>query len=64
MNHTTVIGPKYLAMCVVPRDCTANKPTRMMTDRGMTYWPKAGETSFKPSTADSTEIAGVMTASP
>ena len=26
--------------------------------------PKAGETSFKPSTADSTEMAGVMTASP
>jgi len=63
-NHTTVIGPKNLPMPPVPRFCTANSPNKMMSVSGITYFLKAGDTTSKPSTADSTEIAGVMTPSP
>ena len=48
----------------VPRFCTANSPNRMMSVSGITYFLKAGEITSRPSTADSTEIAGVMTPSP
>ena len=37
---------------------------RITTDSGTTIWWKAGETRVKPSTAERTEMAGVMTASP
>jgi hypothetical protein len=37
---------------------------RITSVSGMTYGSRPGLTSFRPSTADSTEIAGVMMASP
>jgi hypothetical protein len=64
MNHTSVIGPKNLPMPPVPRFCTANRPNRITSVSGITYCLNAGETTSRPSTADSTEIAGVMTPSP
>ncbi|MDT4846906.1 hypothetical protein FQZ97_809500 [compost metagenome] len=63
-NHTTVIGPKNLPMPPVPRFCTANSANSTTSVIGTTYWRKAGEMTSRPSTADNTEMAGVMTPSP
>ncbi len=63
-NHTTMTGPNKAATLAVPPRCAANSPIRMATVIGATYSLKAGVASFNPSTADSTEIAGVMTLSP
>ena len=63
-NQTIVIGPKNAATFAVPRDCIKNKPNRMTTAIGTTNFSKPGATSFNPSTAESTEMAGVMMASP
>ena len=64
-NHRAVMGPKNFAIRSVPRACIQNKPviTRIATN-GTTLGPSPGATSFKPSTADKTEMAGVITASP
>ena len=59
-----MIGPNQAATAAVPRLCTLNSPTRIARLSGMTKGSKAGVASFSPSTADSTEIAGVMIASP
>ena len=58
------MGPKNCATLAVPRDCTLNRPTRIATVIGSTAYCICGAISFRPSTADSTEMAGVMTASP
>ena len=63
-NHTRVSGPKNLPMPAVPCFCTANRPNRITSVSGITNFLKAGDTTSMPSTADSTEIAGVMTPSP
>ena len=63
-NHNTVIGPKNLPMPPVPRFCTKNRPNSTTSVIGTTYCLKAGETTSRPSTAESTEIAGVITPSP
>ena len=64
MNHTSVIGPKNLPMPPVPRFCTAKRQNSTTSVRGMTYFLKCGDTTSNPSTAESTEMAGVMTPSP
>ena len=67
-NHTTQIGPNSFDTAAVPRACTANRPInmasviRMIVDVGMSG-TMAG-TDFNPSTADSTDKAGVRIASP
>jgi hypothetical protein len=63
-----MIGPKALATFCVPRDWTMNRPSKMtmlttMVTRVVTM-PCRAWMVFRPSTADSTEIAGVMTESP
>ena len=63
-NQTSVIGPKKRPMPAVPRRCTANRQNRMMSVSGSTQSLNVGETTSRPSTADSTVIAGVMTPSP
>ncbi len=63
-NHTSVSGPKKAAILAVPRDCTAEQAIRITTVIGTTYASNAGVTTFRPSTADSTDSAGVMMASP
>ena len=63
-NQRRVIGPKKVATRPVPRLCTANSAIRMPSAIGRTYCSKAGVTSFRPSTAESTEMAGVIAASP
>ena len=64
MNQTSVIGPNNAATLAVPRDCTANSASRITTASGTTYGSNAGVAIFRPSTAESTDSAGVMTASP
>ena len=64
MNQTSVSGPKKRATFSVPRDCTENRTTRMAIVIGRTTASICGATSLRPSTADSTEMAGVITASP
>ena len=63
-NQISVMGPKSCATLAVPLDCTLNSPTRMASVIGRTAYSSCGAISFRPSTADSTEMAGVMTASP
>ena len=57
-------GPKTAATAPVPKRWTANSANRMTMVIGTMYGSKAGVTVFSPSTADRTEIAGVMIASP
>ena len=64
MNQSAVIGPKKAATLAVPRDCTANSATRITTVSGTMKGSKAGVTTLRPSIADSTDSAGVITASP
>ena len=52
------------AIPAVPRRCTANNPTRMTTDTGITHAENAEVATSNPSTADRTEIAGVINPSP
>ncbi|MNL85341.1 hypothetical protein D3C87_2136170 [compost metagenome] len=63
-NHTSVMGPKNLPIPLVPRFCTANRQNSTTRVMGITYCLKWGETTSSPSTADNTEMAGVMTPSP
>ena len=67
-NHNSMIGPKKAPTFAVPRDCTRNSPSRMttlmvITTPVSTEWPRLGMVR-RPSMALSTEIAGVITASP
>ena len=63
-NHTTMTGPNRRPMVAVPRRCTMKSPIRIASVSGTMKSSKAGATSFRPSMAESTEMAGVMTPSP
>ena len=63
-NQSSMIGPNTPPMKPVPRRCTRNKPTSTASVIGRTRRPSAGVSTFRPSTADSTEMAGVMAPSP
>ncbi len=62
-NQTTITGPNSRPTLPVPRYCSANNPTRMTSVIGTTRFATPG-VSLSPSTAERTEIAGVMTPSP
>ena len=64
MNQTAVIGPKTKATAAVPRLWTAKRADKNREADRQHVGLSAGVTSFRPSTAESTEIAGVMIASP
>ena len=57
-------GPNTLPTTPVPFFCTANSPMRMITVIGSTAFCSTGACTSRPSTADSTEMAGVMRLSP
>src|ERR1700676_4920729 len=57
-------GPKADATRAVPLLWTENSTTRMTTVSGTTKCSSAGAASLRPSTADRTEIAGVIVESP
>ena len=63
-NHATVIGPKSFPTLPVPWLWIAKRPIRIPSVTGTTQGSSAGAATERPSTADSTEIAGVITASP
>ena len=63
-NHSIITGPKNFPTVAVPRRCTANSPMRITAVIGTTKSANLGSTTFIPSTADSTEIAGVIMLSP
>ena len=63
-NHSAITGPKTRPTLPVPRHCTANSATMTTTLIGSTYCCSSGVETSRPSTADSTEIAGVITPSP
>ncbi len=64
MNHSSITGPKMLAINAVPFRWTRNSPTRIARLIGTTIGASRGASSFRPSIALNTEIAGVMTPSP
>ena len=59
-----MIGPNSRPTLVVPTDCSQNSPTRMPIASGTTRRSNPCSTVASPSTADSTEIAGVIMQSP
>ena len=64
VNHTIITGPKSEPTRWVPYLWAANSSTMITAVIGTTYWSKEGSTSLSPSTAESTEIAGVIMLSP
>ena len=63
-NQTSMIGPKARPIAAVPSGCTANSATRIATRRRQTHAVSAGAICSTPSSAESTEIAGVIAPSP
>jgi hypothetical protein len=63
-NQTTMIGPKTRPITWVPKRWIANRPARMAIVIGSTIDSRLGSTTSTPSTAERTEIAGVMMPSP
>ena len=63
-NQTAQMGPKTAPIFAVPRYCTRKSASRITIEIGKTAFSKCGETTLSPSTAESTEIAGVMMPSP
>ena len=63
-NHSSVIGPKKRPTTPVPKRWAANSTVRMTSVSGTTKRCSPGSTTSSPSTADSTEMAGVITPSP
>ena len=63
-NHITMMGAKKRPMPAVPCDCTEYSATSTAIVSHTTYGLKAGVATSRPSIADSTEMAGVITLSP
>ena len=57
-------GPNNAPTFAVPRDCMKNSPTMITTAKGSTNGVKWLLTTFSPSTAESTDMAGVIIESP
>ena len=67
-NQRVMIGPNTTPTRAVPRDCTANsaisRPIETISTSGVWKWAPTPGTDLSPSTADRTEMAGVMMPSP
>jgi hypothetical protein len=63
-NHTTMTGPKSLPTRSVPRDWMRNSAARIATEIGTMNRCAAWVETPIPSTAEMTEIAGVIMPSP
>jgi hypothetical protein len=63
-NHSSITGPKARPMFSVPKRCVANKHDENQHRHGMTKGLSASVATLTPSSALSTEIAGVMMPSP
>ena len=64
LNQTIMTGPNRDPTRPVPHRWTRNNPLRMIAATGSTTSESAGAATCSPSTADSTEMAGVMRLSP
>ena len=64
VNHSSITGPKMFPINPVPLRWTRNNPIKIRMLKGTTIGASCGESTFSPSTALSTEMAGVMTPSP
>ena len=63
-NQTSMIGPNAVPTRAVPNRCAMNRPNRINRVMGTTTCDSAGVPTSRPSTAPSTEMAGVITPSP
>ena len=63
-NQKTISGPKTRPMRWVPKRWIAKTTTRIAIVTGTTSSWMLGSTTFTPSTAERTEIAGVIIPSP
>ena len=63
-NQTTITGPNSRPTLAEPTRCEANRITMMTAVIGTTKDANDGSTTSMPSTADSTEMAGVIMLSP
>jgi hypothetical protein len=63
-NQTSMTGPNIRPMRAVPRFWTVKRRSKSPMATGTTQWVNGGATTLIPSTAASTEMAGVMTPSP
>jgi hypothetical protein len=64
MNQRHIIGPKKRAMRRVPNRWSMNNTNKITTAIGTTSFFNDGLFVLRPSTADKTEIAGVIIPSP
>ena len=63
-NQTSITGPNTRPTLPVPCRCARKSPSRIRRVSGSTARVNASDTTESPSTADSTEMAGVITLSP
>jgi hypothetical protein len=63
-NQSTMIGPNSRPTTCVPCFWIKNRAISTISARGSTHFCSAGAMISMPSMAESTEMAGVMTASP
>ena len=59
-----MIGPNSPPTAPVPNRCSAKSAIRIASENGTICAARAGEATFSPDTADTTEIAGVSMPSP
>jgi hypothetical protein len=64
VNQTIITGPNRRPTAAVPLRWKANNSTMITAVMGTIRLSRPGWTTFRPSTADSTEIAGVIMLSP
>ena len=64
VNQTIITGPNRRPTAAVPWRCTANSATMITAVIGTIQPSNSGSMTLRPSTADSTEIAGVIMLSP
>ena len=60
VNQTSITGPNTEPTRAVPKRCSENSTARMIKVRGTTNGSDPGAAILSPSTALSTEIAGVI----
>ncbi len=63
-NQTPITGPKSRPTRPVPNRWIANRPTSTTSVIGTTTESRLGDAISSPSTAESTEMAGVIIPSP
>jgi len=63
-NHTNMTGPNSLPTTPVPKRWITNNTVNTVNVIGNTSCPNPGTATLTPSTADNTEMAGVMMPSP